>query len=66
MEQKVTFKREKSNRPRTSGRASRVLQLYYTGALFARAALLLAVRPSRFYLCGSSGVWRDAPFAVKP
>jgi hypothetical protein len=30
-------------------------------ALFARAALLLAVRHPRLYLCGSSGVWRYAP-----
>ena len=54
-----------SNRPRISGRASRVLQLYYTGALFARAALLLAVRHPRLCLCGSVGAWRYAPLRCK-
>jgi hypothetical protein len=42
-----------------------VLQSYYTRALFARAALLLAVRHPRLYLCGSSGVWRYAPLRCK-
>jgi hypothetical protein len=45
--------------------ASHVLQSYYTRALFARAALLLAVRHPRLYLCGSSGVWRYAPLRCK-
>jgi hypothetical protein len=45
--------------------ASRVLQLCYTGALFARAAMLLAVQPHSFCLCGSAGVRRYAPLRCK-
>ena len=44
---------------------SRVLQLYYTTALLARAALLLAVRHPRLCLCGSTGFWRYAPLRCK-
>jgi hypothetical protein len=42
-----------------------MLQLYYTRALFARAALWLAVRPTRLCLCGPAGVWRYTPLRCK-